>query len=225
MKKLLFFIIGIFFYLSFTGCLGTTYNVYNHKITSSYYDSKNGKRIVGVFLNTKENQIKVKKAIQEVLNYYKKMQGDTLKSEKRPLSLDEITQRCKDLVRGGLYGYYRNAYEANKLLEICIDRHFQNRPVREFYTGYRLKVLNNNCIYYLNTYNGKRYLAFMCIRTQPSDKYIVVYIKGRPQNGLPTNMFIELNNKLIEALKEQGLKNSKKSIFLDEHKERKILPF
>jgi len=217
MKKFwLFYLFGIILLL-FSGCFGQFYPVYSKPIpwNKPLYRWYNNKRVVGVFLDTKENEYKINQALREVLSAYVKREGNTLTSKKvfEPLSMKRATKICSFKVRFGFYGYYRNLYEKQQLINMCIDKYISSPHKRTVYSGYKLKV-SNNCIDLIDTHNGIKYSANMCIRIKKIGEYIVVYIEGHPYNSLSVGEFIKLNNKLIEAFNKFGLKNIKKSVYL-----------
>ncbi len=228
MKKrylLLFSFLSVFL---FFGCatsnnflrqtFGFKYPVYSNKIPENgyyramKYEHFSEKRIVGVFKNTEENKKKLIKAINNVFSKLKSY--NTLKKVKKSFTIDEMYKICNVKVMAGYYGYYRNAYEKQKLINFCIDRF----PAEYYncWTGEKFQVnKKTKTIIYEIPINCTLHRYVIKIKLKTVGDKLIIYIEAN-SNRFNAGKLIEINNLLIDELHSQGMYSIKgiKSVYL-----------
>jgi hypothetical protein len=141
MKKFSF--IAMLIVLLFTGCAQTNIDVGNH--LSEYYthtiDYNRFRHktihynIIGVYEDNSKTLSKIDKALDELKKEFNNKNNNKITRDKDYLSYDKAAAICRRNVRYHVYGYYRNSYEKQKLMEICINKETNRRIT--IYSGSR----------------------------------------------------------------------------------------
>jgi len=213
MKRLVLGLLALMLMVGLSGCGGIEYNINKNRIKNNQYswESKNI-RVIGVFKNTNENKNKIEKAVNDVLISFENI--NTLKCKTKHVYKYEndyqLRKECNYKLYIGYYGSYRNAYEKQKLFDICKRELGDKKIYKRYCQGRKIKTnINKKNIQFTETNNGKSYSTTAYIKIKSIDNYLTVYIKNKPYTGYIANDFIKLNNKLISEFKKLGLKNIK----------------
>ena len=215
-RRIIMMITSVSFFLLVSGCLepSARFQVYSYKINNHTYQwGQYERRVIGVFKDTEINRKKVKQAINNT--FLKLISYNNLRKRNRLYSYDEQAKICEQKVRAGIYGYYKNAYEKQKLMLICMNNMKDSHSCwtgKKFFPDKKnwkiIDITTDNC---KKSYNTIR-IGYLVDRGN-----LIIYIAGKPKDGKSASDFIYINNLLLDELKKENLETDPSIIHIDIH--------